>query len=322
MKFVKHAVCAILTGTLLTAPGLCASAGELSTGVVCDVTADGDFDCLDLLMLQRWLLNDGILLNAEDAADVNADGEIDIFDLALMKRILICGDTVIPEDPPMPVTEPYVFRLEDVPAYSGEPWYVIDDNTPDFSDLTAVYGDTVFEYYTPLDELGRCGVTYASICQEIMPTEERGEIGMVRPSGWMYDGKSNNNKYDFVNGKYVYNRCHLIGYQLAGENANVCNLITGTRYLNIEGMLPFEDEVADYVHKQNSTGADAHVLYRVTPIYDGENPVAAGVRMEGWSVEDQGAGVCFDVFCYNVQPGVFINYETGQNWAEEAAEAS
>ncbi|MBR3631344.1 MAG: DNA/RNA non-specific endonuclease, partial [Oscillospiraceae bacterium] len=192
------------------------------------------------------------------AADLNQDETVDIFDLALLKRFLLHPD----------IPAPYIFRLEDVPSYSGDPWYVIDDNTPDFTDLKEICGDTVFEYYSPLDELGRCGVTYASICKELMPTEERGEIGSVRPSGWMYDGKSNNNKYDFVNGKYVYNRCHLIGFQLAGENANECNLITGTRYLNIDGMLPFENMVADYIHEQNNVYMnDVHVWYRVTPVY-------------------------------------------------------
>ena len=316
MKLFLRTVCTLLSCVLLVSPAP-VHAGELAAEVAYDVTADGNFDCLDLLMLQRWILNDGTQLNFRAAADVNADGEIDIYDLALMKRILIYGDIVIPEIPP--VSDPYVFSLEDIPAYSGKPWYTIDDNIPDFSDLTAVYGDTVFEYYAPLDDLGRCGVTYTSVCKEIMPTEKRGEIGMVKPSGWMYDGKSNNNKYDFVDGKYIYNRCHLIGYQLAGENANVCNLITGTRYLNIEGMLPFENEVADYVNKQNAAGADVHVLYRVTPVYDGDHPVAAGVRMEGWSVEDSGTGICFDVFCYNVQPGVVIDYATGQNQAAESA---
>ena len=154
-----------------------------------------------------------------------------------------------------------------------------------------------------------------------MPTEAREEIGSVKPSGWMYDGKSNNNKYDFVNGKYIYNRCHLIGFQLAGENANPQNLITGTRYLNIDGMLPFENMVADYVHEQNNVYQnDVHVLYRVTPIYNGDDPVADGVRMEGWSLEDEGESICFDVYCYNAQPGVVIDYATGQNWAAENIE--
>lgn len=151
--------------------------------------------------------------------------------------------------------------------------------------------------------MGRCGVAFANICIDIMPTEERGEIGMIKPSGW------HTVKYDVVDGKYLYNRCHLIGYQLAGENANPKNLITGTRYLNVEGMLPFENEVADYVKESNN-----HVLYRVTPIFESDNLVASGVQMEAYSVEDNGEGICFNVFCYNVQPGIVIDYATGESY--------
>lgn len=206
------------------------------------------------------------------------------------------------------------FSLDEIPAYSGEPYVQVNGNTPYFTadELT----EEPFETYSPLDDLGRCGVAYANICLDIMPTEPRGEIGMVRPSGWhtvRYD--------DVVNGKYLYNRCHLIGYQLAGENANERNLITGTRYLNVEGMLPFEDQVDDYV---DDTGN--HVLYRVTPIFTGDNLVADGVLMEALSVEDQGAGVTFCVFCYNVQPGITIDYATGDSrlddggWTNETAQ--
>ena len=300
-------VSACLFGALIA--NQCATTAYAATSY--DVNSDGTFNVMDVISLQKWLHCDASVTIDNAAADLNQDDTLDVFDLALLKRALLQPD----------IAAPYVFKLEDVPAYSGDAWYVIDDNTPDFSDLKEVYGDAVFEYYSPLDDLGRCGVTYASICKELMPTEERGEIGNVRPSGWMYDGKSNNNKYDFVSGKYVYNRCHLIGFQLAGENANKSNLITGTRYLNIEGMLPFEDLVADYVREQNNVYKnDVHVLYRVTPYYQGDNPVADGVRMEGWSLEDEGESVCFDVFCYNVQPGVVINYATGQNWAEGEAE--
>ncbi len=191
--------------------------------------------------------------------------------------------------------------LEDIPAFSGEPYVTLNDNRPCFSEND----DTLepFETYSELDELGRCGVAYANICQEIMPTEKRGDIGMIKPSGWhtvRYD--------DLVEGKYLYNRCHLIGYQLAGENANEKNLITGTRYLNVKGMLPFENEVADYVEQTNH-----HVLYRVTPIFEGNNLVAKGVRMEAFSVEDKGKGVSFHVFVYNYQPGVKIDYLTGES---------
>jgi len=191
--------------------------------------------------------------------------------------------------------------LENIPPYAGEPYVVIDDNQPNFmlDDFTTLE----FEEYSELDMLGRCGVAYANICIELMPTEERGEIGMIKPAGW------HTVKYDCVDGKYLYNRCHLIGFQLAGENANKLNLITGTRYFNVDGMLPFENMVAEYVEDTGN-----HVLYRVTPIYEGDDLVARGVQMEAISVEDEGEGVCFNVFVYNVQPGVEIDYATGESW--------
>lgn len=194
------------------------------------------------------------------------------------------------------------FDLSQVPAYSGEPYVVVNNNIPFFkdSDLTT----EAFEKYSDLDSLGRCGAAYANVCQEIMPTEKRGEIGMIKPTGWQTV------KYDWVDGKYLYNRCHLIGYQLSGENANEKNLITGTRYLNVDGMLPFEDLVADYVHE-----TDHHVLYRVTPIFENSNLVASGVLMEARSVEDD--DVLFCVYCYNVQPKVTIDYATGESHASE-----
>ena len=150
--------------------------------------------------------------------------------------------------------------------------------------------------------MGRCGVAYANICLELMPTEERGEIGHIKPSGWQTV------KYDSVEGKYLYNRCHLIGFQLAGENANRLNLITGTRYFNTEGMLPFENMIDDYVERTEN-----HVLYRVTPIYEEKNLVASGVQIEAWSVEDEGEGICFCVYIPNVQPGITIDYATGES---------
>ena len=194
-------------------------------------------------------------------------------------------------------------KLEDVPAYSGDPWVALEDNVPAFTQDD--YTTAAFETYSPLDLLGRCGVAYACVGQEIMPTEERGAIGQIKPSGWHLA------KYDIVDGKYLYNRCHLIGYQLSGENANEENLITGTRYLNVVGMLPFENQVDDYVEDTGN-----HVLYRVTPIFQGTELVARGVEMEGWSVEDRGEGVCFHVYAYNVQPGVVIDYATGESWLE------
>ena len=191
--------------------------------------------------------------------------------------------------------------LADIPEYSGEPYVVLKDNWPDFDveDLTT----EPFEVYSELDGLGRCGAAYANICLEIMPTEPRGDIGQVKPSGWQTV------KYDIVDGQYLYNRCHLIGYQLAGENANRQNLITGTRYMNVTGMLPFENMVDNYVEETEN-----HVLYRVTPIFEGRNLVASGVQMEAFSVEDEGEGICFNVFVYNVQPGITIDYATGNSW--------
>ena len=195
--------------------------------------------------------------------------------------------------------------LENLPAYSGDPYVELNGNQPNFTEEERT-NQTPFETYSSLDLLGRCGVAYANVCQELMPTEERGSIGMVKPSGWQMA------KYDCVDGKYLYNRCHLIGYQLAGENANERNLITGTRYLNVTGMLPFENQVADFVEE---TGY--HVLYRVPPIFEGLELVARGVEMEAWSVEDGGEGVCFHVFVYNIQPGVVIDYATGESHLEE-----
>lgn len=198
---------------------------------------------------------------------------------------------------------------ETIPESASTPYVTVNDNVPYFSDedLTT----EAFEEYSDLDALGRCQTAYANICKELMPTEERGEIGMVRPSGW------HTVKYDIIDGKYLYNRCHLIGYQLAGENANEKNLITGTRYLNVEGMLPFENMVADYVNE-----TDNHVLYRVTPVFEGDNLVASGVRIEAESVEDQGEGIRFHVYCYNVQPGISIDYATGDSWLTEESEGN
>ena len=190
--------------------------------------------------------------------------------------------------------------LDDIPEYSGEPYVEINGNEPDFPDDGS--GEESFETYSELDSLGRCGVAYASVGADLMPTGERESISQVKPTGWQ------NVKYEHVDGKYLYNRCHLIGYQLSGENANERNLITGTRYMNVEGMLPFENMVADYVKE-----TDCHVLYRVTPVFEGDNLLANGVQMEAYSVEDEGESISFNVFVYNVQPGVSIDYATGDN---------
>ena len=209
---------------------------------------------------------------------------------------------------PTEITTASSFSLSDVPAYSGKAYISVNGNVPYFT--AAELTTTSFETYSDLDTLGRCGVTYACIGQDLMPTKERGSIGMVKPTGWhtvRYD--------DLVDGKYLYNRCHLIGYQLTGENANTQNLITGTRYLNIEGMLPFENMVADYIQETNN-----HVLYRVTPIFEGNNLLANGVLMEGYSVEDKGAGGSYCVFAYNVQPGIEIDYATGESKLADSAQ--
>ncbi len=197
------------------------------------------------------------------------------------------------------------FSHREIPAYSGTPYTEVNGNKPYFTE--AELTTQSFETYSELDSLGRCGMAYANVGQDLMPTEPRGEIGAVKPSGWHLV------KYDNVDGKYLYNRCHLIAYMLAAENANPQNLITGTRYLNVQGMLPFETKVCDYV---KNTGN--HVLYRVTPIFDGDNLLADGVLMEAYSVEDAGEGICFCVFAYNVQPGIGIDYATGDNWAESS----
>lgn len=199
-----------------------------------------------------------------------------------------------------------VFDLDSFPDYSGKAYVAVNGNIPYFT--KDEYSTTSFERYSSLDSLGRCGVAYANIGQDIMPTEERGSIGSVKPSGW------HTIKYENVDGKYLYNRCHLVGFQLSGENANERNLITGTRYMNIKGMLPFENMVADYVQETNN-----HVLFRVTPIFNGNNLLADGVLMEGLSMEDDGAGVTFCVFCYNVQPGIIIDYATGDSKAEDGS---
>ena len=200
------------------------------------------------------------------------------------------------------------FNPASIGIYVGDPYKKIHGNKPYFTaeEIT----DQSFEQYAELDALGRCGVAVASIGQDLMPTEERGSIGSVKPTGW------HTVKYDSVDGKYLYNRCHLIGYQLTGENANKCNLITGTRYLNVEGMLPFENQVADYVKETGN-----HVMYRVTPVFEGDDLLAKGVLMEAWSVEDEGDGICFCVFCYNVQPGITIDYATGDSQITKATQA-
>lgn len=198
----------------------------------------------------------------------------------------------------------YSYTLDNIPKYSKEPYVIINNNEPNF-DLEN-FPNKSFEEYSELDSLGRCGVAYANIGIDLMPTEERGSIGMIKPSGW------HTVKYDIVNGKYLYNRCHLIGYQLTGENANEKNLITCTRYMNTTGMLEFENQVAEYIKKTNN-----HVLYRSTPMFEGKNLVATGIQLEALSVEDKGASIKFNVFIYNVQEGITIDYATGDSKLNE-----
>ena len=193
------------------------------------------------------------------------------------------------------------YDLSNIPDYDGKAYVELNGNVPEFSESEKTYSES-FEEYGKLDSLGRCTYAVSCIGKDLMPTEKRGSIGSVKPSGWHIS------KYDFVDGKYLYNRCHLIGYQLTAENANERNLITGTRYLNVEGMLPFENDVADYIEITNN-----HVYYKVTPIFEANNLVANGVQMQAYSVEDNGQGISFNVYCYNVQPGVAIDYATGDN---------
>lgn len=194
-----------------------------------------------------------------------------------------------------------VSSLEKVPEFSGTPYVELNDNQPAFeeNELTT----ETFEEYSNLDNLGRCGAAEACVGEETMPVQERESISEVKPTGWK------NQKYENIDGEYLYNRCHLIGFQLTGENANEENLITGTRYMNTQGMLPFENMVAEYIHETGN-----HVMYRVTPVFEGDDLVASGVQMEAESVEDEGTGICFNVYVYNVQPSITINYSTGENW--------
>ena len=196
------------------------------------------------------------------------------------------------------------FDMSSIPEYSESPYVIINNNIPSFEESD--YTTEPFETYSNLDSLGRCGVAYANICKEIMPSEDetRESIGTIKPSGWqtaVYEG--------IIEGNYLYNRCHLIGYQLAGENANKKNLITGTRYMNVSGMLLFENLIDKYIEENENN----HVLYRVTPVFEGTNLVASGVQMEAYSVEDAGQGICFNVYVYNVQPNIVINYATGES---------
>lgn len=234
-----------------------------------------------------------------------------------MKRRILCtsliavllaslfGCASLPQERPQ--EDAVTITIDEVPVYSGDPYVVINDNEPSFSS-EELESDS-FESYGELDDLGRCTIAFANLSKELMPQGERGSIGKVKPSGWQTV------RYDSVDGKYLYNRCHLIGWQLSGENANERNLITGTRYMNTEGMLPFENMVADHIKE-----TDGHVLYRVTPIFVEDELVARGVQMEAYSIEDAGASICFNVFVYNVQPGIEIDYSDGSSRLSETAD--
>ncbi len=193
--------------------------------------------------------------------------------------------------------------LNDISDYDGNAYVYLNNNVPNFT--SEDINTNTFESYSDLDSLGRCGVAFANVSKDTMPTEERESIGNVKPSGW------HTVKYDIVSGKYLYNRCHLIGYQLTGENDNEKNLITCTRYMNATTMLQFENEVANYIDETNN-----HVLYRVTPYFENDNLVAKGVQIEAYSVEDNGEGIKFNVFVYNIQPGIIIDYANGDSRLE------
>ena len=223
------------------------------------------------------------------------------FLLSLLLILQLAGCVIVPK----PVETKPVAQ-DAIPPFSGEPYVVVNDNHPDFTE--ADLDTDAYEFYSELDRYNRCGYAMACIGLETMPTEERGSIGQVKPTGWQTV------KYDIVDGKYLYNRCHLIGFQLTGENANERNLITGTRYMNVEGMLPFEDMVADYIKETGN-----HVIYRVTPIFEGDNALASGVLMEAMSMEDKGESIEFCVYVYNNQPGILIDYATGDSCLDEVA---
>lgn len=229
-----------------------------------------------------------------------------VFCIYLIARLLTGqpDETVNPasENPASESPAEIEVQASSIPEYSGKPYIILEGNKPNFTEADMT--EEVFETYSELDSLGRCKAAFSCVGQELMPDEERGNIGHIKPSGW------HTVKYDTVEGKYLYNRCHLIGYQLTAENSNKRNLITGTRYMN-QNMIPFENKTADYI---NETGN--HVLYRVTPVFEGDNLLAKGVRMEAYSVEDDGKGVCFHVFVYNVQPGISLDYATGKSRLE------
>ena len=317
----KNKFISIISAVTLAFSAMTNAVVSADTNVILgDINSDGMITAVDA----SWILSEYAQTSAGNdsafneiqrlSADVNKDGIIDAVDatyvLGYYAFISLNDDVItleafIKQKIGSSYLSPADVDFSSIPSFTDTPYTILNENIPTF-DISECDG-TAFEYYSDLDELGRCGVCVSCVGKETMPIEKRGEIGMVKPSGWQIS------KYDHVDGKYLYNRCHLIGYQLTAENANVNNLITGTRYLNVKGMLSFEDKIASYVEK-----TDNHVLYRVTPIFIDDELVCRGVAMEGWSIEDSGAGICFNVFCYNVQPGVIIDYATGENCLDEA----
>ena len=224
-----------------------------------------------------------------------------LFILILIMGVLFyCGDDIYKYAYGLINIDNNSYDIDNIPSYAGNSYVVVNDNIPNFKEED--YTTTSFEKYGELDYLGRCTTATSNIGIDLMPTEKRGSIGMIKPTGW------HTIKYDHIDGKYLYNRCHLIGYQLTGENANKKNLITCTRSMNTKGMLQFENMVADYIKKTSN-----HVLYRVTPIFEGDNLLATGVQMEAYSVEDSGKGIMFNVFVYNIEDGIIIDYKTGDS---------
>lgn len=266
---------------------------------------------IGILAISTIIAGSGMIyFSLPDSHDENASSEqmteesVSVFELEVSETVSEKEEVVLTEVVST-TEEQSADNSMELPQYAGQPSVEINDNLPDFTEED--HTTESFEDYSELDSLGRCGVAFSCIGTELMPEEERGEIGAIRPSGW-HTVKYN----DIIEDRYLYNRCHLIGYQLSGENSNEKNLITGTRYMNMQGMLPYENMVSEYVEHTGN-----HVLYRVTPIFEGNNLVASGVEMEAYSVEDKGKGVSFHVYCFNVQPGIEIDYTNGDSWIKE-----
>ena len=244
--------------------------------------------------------------------DVLVENKIEYSKVADAEEIINTDVSKISESTNIETHQPVIVenkevKKDSIPGFSGKSYYVLNNNKPYFSD--DMMTTESYERYSEFDNLGRCGYAISCIGKDLMPTGERGSIGMIKPTGW------HTIRYDGIDGQYLYNRCHLIGFQLTGETTNEKNLITGTRYLNINGMLQFENKVAEFIKETNN-----HVLYRVTPVFEGDNLLASGVIIEAKSVEDNGKGIEFNVYCYNVQPGIIIDYRTGDSYKEEQEE--